>query len=126
MGFVMSKEEAAGNGPFLVARELAQILGTEKGQRITRKQINRRLWVYLDHHQLFDPTDVNWIIPDQTFQAVFGPGRHRVRTLDGMKNYFATKAYLEKHLWYIGEVAPTAGGTAEAVAGTAANDEANK
>merc|ERR1711874_941742 len=47
-----------------VSAELAKIIGTKKGEKISRPQCVKRLWAYLKEKELQDPENKQWFAPD--------------------------------------------------------------
>ena len=72
-----------------VSKELATIIGTGKGEKITRPRVVKRLWAYLKEHNLQDPENKQFFTPDATMEPVFGNER--------MKSFSMSK-YLKEHL----------------------------
>ena len=73
-----------------VSEELAAIIGTNSGERISRPQCVKRLWAYLKEHNLQDPENKQFFTPDATMEPVFGNERMRA---------FHMSKYLKKHLF---------------------------
>jgi len=72
-----------------VSEDLAAIIGTKRGERISRPQCVKRLWVYLKEHNLQDLENGQFFTPDATMESVFGNER--------MKCFHMSK-YLKGHL----------------------------
>ena len=72
-----------------VSKDLAAIIGTKKGEKISRPQCIKRLFAYLKEHDLKDPENKQFFTPDATMAPVFGKEK--------MKAFSMTK-YLKEHL----------------------------
>ena len=72
-----------------VSDQLAKIIGTKKGEKISRPQVSvlvliwscltvtplqcvKRLWAYLKEKELQDPENKQWFTPDDTMSPIFG------------------------------------------------------
>merc|ERR1712073_81005 len=55
-----------------VSADLAAIIGTKKGEKISRPQVTKRLWAYLKEHNLQDSENRQYFTPDETMAKVFG------------------------------------------------------
>merc|ERR1711913_127899 len=58
--------------PLNVSNELAKIIGTAKGEQVSRPQVVKKLWDYLKKNNLQDPEQKQWFTPDKTMQPIFG------------------------------------------------------
>ena len=74
---------------FNVSEDLRKIIGTNKGEKITRPQVVKRLWEYVKDNNLQDPENKQWFTPDKTMAPVFGT----------KKLIFSMSKYLEDHLY---------------------------
>merc|ERR1712203_194078 len=54
-----------------VSDELAKIIGTKKGEKISRPQCTKRLWAYLKEMDLQDPQNKRWFTPNDTMAPIF-------------------------------------------------------
>ena len=90
-----------------VSSELAKVIGTKKGEMISRPQVKptiavisstkynsliqcvKRLWAYLKEKELQDPENKQWFTPDDTMAPVFG---------DKKIKCFGMMKYLKGHL----------------------------
>nr|ALS05154.1 SWIB domain-containing protein [Paracalanus parvus]ALS05155.1 SWIB domain-containing protein [Paracalanus parvus] len=72
-----------------VSKELAAIIGTDKGEKISRPQVVKRLWAYLKEANLQDPENKQFFTPDATMEPVFGTERIKC---------FSMSKYLKEHL----------------------------
>merc|ERR1712098_873800 len=75
--------------PLDVSAELAKIIGTGKGEQVSRPQVVKKLWAYLKEKNLQDPENKQWFTPDKAMQGIFGSER--------IKCFSMTK-YLKEHL----------------------------
>merc|ERR1712055_34574 len=88
--FVMPSPKKTGiNMPLDVSPELAKIIGTTKGEQVSRPQVVKKLWAYLKEKNLQDPENKQWFTPDKTMQPVFGKEK--------IKAFGMTK-FLKEHL----------------------------
>ena len=74
-----------------VSKELAAIIGTAKGEKISRPQVVKRLWAYLKEKNLQDPENKRYFTPDARMEPVFGSERIKA---------FSMSKYLGEHLTY--------------------------
>ena len=58
-----------------VSEELAAIIGTKSGEKISRPQVVKRLWAYLKENNLQDPENKQFFTPDAKMEPVFGKER---------------------------------------------------
>merc|ERR1712241_1071949 len=72
-----------------VSDDLAKILGTKKGEKISRPQCTKRLWAYLKENKLQDPENKQWFTPDETMAPIFGTEKIKC---------FSMAKYLKEHL----------------------------
>ena len=72
-----------------VSKELAAIIGTAKGEKISRPQVVKRLWAYLKENNLQDPENKQYFTPDAKMEPVFGNERIKA---------FSMSKYLKEHL----------------------------
>ena len=72
-----------------VSKELAAIIGTDKGEKISRPQVVKRLWAYLKENNLQDPENRQFFTPDAKMEPVFGNERIKA---------FSMSKYLKEHL----------------------------
>ena len=79
------------NEELTVSEPLAAIIGTKRGEKISRPQIVKRLWAYLKEHNLQDPDNRQFFTPDATMEPVFGNERMKA---------FSMSKYLTNHLTY--------------------------
>ena len=72
-----------------VSEELATIIGTAEGEKISRPQCVKRLWAYLKEKNLQDPDNKQFFTPDKTMEPVFGNERIKA---------FSMSKFLKEHL----------------------------
>merc|ERR1712088_654157 len=72
-----------------VSDELAKIIGTKKGEKISRPQCTKRLWAYLKEKDLQDPQNKQWSTPNDTMAPIFGTEKIKC---------FSMSKYLKGHL----------------------------
>ena len=72
-----------------VSKELAAIIGTAKGEKISRPQVVKKLWAYLKENNLQDPENKQFFTPDAKMEPVFGSERIKA---------FSMSKYLKEHL----------------------------
>ena len=58
-----------------VSKELAAIIGTAKGEKISRPEVDKRLWAYVKANNLQDPENKQFFTPDAKMEPVFGNER---------------------------------------------------
>merc|ERR1711909_207678 len=75
--------------PMDVSTELAKIIGTAKGEQVSRPQVTKLLWAYLKDKKLQDPENKQWFTPDKTMAPIFGTEKIRC---------FSMAKYLKEHL----------------------------
>merc|ERR1712203_946764 len=75
--------------PLNVSNELAKIIGTAKGEQVSRPQVVKKLWDYLKKNNLQDPEQKQWFTPDKTMQPIFG--KEKIKC-------FSMSKYLKEHL----------------------------
>merc|ERR1712212_263676 len=68
--------------PLNVSNELAKIIGTAKGEQVSRPQV-------LKKYNLQDPEQKQWFTPDKTMQPIFG--KEKIKC-------FSMSKYLKEHL----------------------------
>ena len=51
---------------------LAKIIGTKKGEQVSRLQVVKKLWAYITEKDLQDNEARQWFTPDKTMKPVFG------------------------------------------------------
>merc|ERR1712189_136861 len=77
------------NAELNVSEQLAKIIGTKKGEKISRPQCVKRLWAYLKEKELQDPENKQWFTPDDTMSPIFGNEKIKC---------FSMSKYLKEHL----------------------------
>jgi len=58
-----------------VSEDLAKIIETKKGQKVTRAQAMKKLWAYIKEKGLKDPEDRSQFTPDKNMQPIFGSSK---------------------------------------------------
>merc|ERR1712082_156015 len=75
--------------PLNVSPELAKIIGTKKGEQVSRAQVIKKLWAYLKEKNLQDPENKQWFTPDKAMEGIFGSEKIKC---------FSMSKYLKEHL----------------------------
>ena len=75
--------------PLDISPELAKVIGTKKGEQVSRPQVIKKLWAYLKEKNLQDPENKQFFTPDKLMQPVFGSKRIKA---------FGMSKYLKEHL----------------------------
>merc|ERR1711890_23167 len=75
--------------PLNLSAELAKLLGTKKGEQLSRPEVVKRLWAYLKENKLQDPTNKQYFTPDKAMEPIFG--KEKIRA-------FGMSKFLKKHL----------------------------
>merc|ERR1711933_332710 len=75
--------------PLNISPELAKIIGTKKGEQVSRPQVIKKLWAYLKEKNLQDPTNKQFFTPDKTMEGIFGTKRQKC---------FGMSKHLKEHL----------------------------
>merc|ERR1712173_503360 len=78
--------------PLKVSDQLSKIIGTAKGEQVSRPQVVKKLWDYIKDNNLQDPENKQWFTPDKTMAPVFGTKKIKI-------NYSSMSKYLEDHLY---------------------------
>merc|ERR1712168_431050 len=90
LGSEMSSPKKTGiQAPLDVSDQLAKIIGTAKGEQVSRPQVVKKLWDYLKKNNLQDPEMKQWFTPDKTMQPIFG--KEKIKC-------FSMSKYLKEHL----------------------------
>ena len=71
-----------------LSHELASLLNVDEDVKMTRGEVVKRVWNYIDEHELKEPKNARYIIPDEKMSTVFGKGKFLG---------FTMAKYLEKH-----------------------------
>jgi upstream activation factor subunit UAF30 len=74
--------------PLKISSELANIIGTEENQLVSRPQVTKKLWAYIKEKNLQDPRNGQWFTPDDKMAVIFGPEKIKC---------FSMAKYLERH-----------------------------
>merc|ERR1712112_73659 len=83
------KQLLADQMPLNVSPELAKIIGTAKGEQVSRPQVVKKLWAYLKEKNLQDPENKQWFTPDKAMEGIFG--KEKIKC-------FSMSKYLKEHL----------------------------
>ena len=75
-GGANSKEcQSEGRAPLdkqCLSHELSNLLNVDEDVKMTRGQVVKRVWNYIDEHELKEPKNARYIIPDEKMSTVFG------------------------------------------------------
>ena len=63
--------------PLKLSSELAEIVGSQNGEKLSRPEVVKRLWAYIKEHNLQDPEQKQFFTPDDTMEPIFGKERIR-------------------------------------------------
>ena len=55
-----------------VSDTLVKIIGTKKGEQVSRLQVVKKLWAYITEKDLQDNEARQWFTPDKTMKPFFG------------------------------------------------------
>merc|ERR1711872_644626 len=75
--------------PLNISPELAKIIGTKKGEQVSRPQVIKKLWAYLKEKNLQDPENKQFFTPDKAMEGIFGSERQKC---------FGMSKHLKEHL----------------------------
>ena len=75
--------------PLTLSKDLAELIGAKKDEKLSRPEVVKRLWVYIKEKNLQDPDDKHYFKPDQKMKPIFG--QEKIRAFD-------TTKFLKKHL----------------------------
>merc|ERR1712198_584436 len=73
--------------PLNISSELAEIIGSKKGEKLSRPEVVKRLWAYIKEKKLQDPENKQYFKPDKVMQPVFG--NEKIRAF-GMARFLKT------------------------------------
>merc|ERR1712098_427213 len=86
----MSSPKKTGiQAPLNMGDQLSKIIGTAKGEQVSRPPVVKKLWDYLKKNNLQDPENKQWFTPDKTMQPIFG--KEKIKC-------FSMSKYLKEHL----------------------------
>jgi upstream activation factor subunit UAF30 len=68
--------------PMKISSELANIIGTEENQLISRPQVTKKLWAYIKEKNLQDPRNKQWFTPNNKMAVIFSMAKY-------LKNHFS-------------------------------------
>ena len=72
-----------------VSEDLAAIIGTKSGEKISRPQVVKRLWAHIKTNKLQDPENKQYFTPDTKMIPIFGKDKIRA---------FGMAKFLKTHL----------------------------
>ena len=75
--------------PLKLSPELAECLGAKKGEKMSRTEVNKKLWAHIKLHKLQDPSNGQFFTPDGVMEPIFGKDRIKA---------FGMAKYLKGHL----------------------------
>ena len=75
--------------PLTLSKDLSDLLGTKKDEKLSRPQVVKRLWAYLKEKNLQDPENKQFFTPDQKMKPIFGEEKIRA---------FGMTKFLKTHL----------------------------
>merc|ERR1712173_372981 len=85
-------QNAKGSGltkPLTLSKELAELIGAKKDEKLSRPEVVKRIWAYLKENKLQDPDNKQFFTPDAKMEPVFG--KEKVRA-------FGMAKHLKPHL----------------------------
>merc|ERR1719238_1470147 len=85
----ISKKLTGLQKPLDISPALAKIIGTKKGEQVSRPQVVKKLWAYLKEKDLQDPENKQWFTPDDLMKPIFGSERQKC---------FGMSKHLKDHL----------------------------
>merc|ERR1711973_996432 len=75
--------------PLTLSKELAELIGAKKDEKLSRPEIVKRLWAYIKEHMLQGPENKQFFKPDKKMEPIFGK--------DNIRAFGMTK-FLKSHL----------------------------
>ena len=75
--------------PLTLSPELATLLGTKKGEQMSRPQIVKALWAMIKEKKLQCPDNKQFFTPDKAMEPIFG--KEKIKA-------FGMSKYLKSHL----------------------------
>merc|ERR1712203_1047480 len=75
--------------PLTLSKELADLIGAKKDEKLSRPEVVKRIWAYLKEKKLQDPDNKQFFAPDAKMQPIFG--KEKVRA-------FGMAKHLKPHL----------------------------
>merc|ERR1712154_549873 len=75
--------------PLTLSKELAELIGAKKDEKLSRPEVVKRIWAYLKENKLQDPDNKQFFTPDAKMEPVFG--KEKVRA-------FGMAKHLKPHL----------------------------
>ena len=73
--------------PLTLSKDLAELIGAKKDEKLSRPQVVKRLWAYIKEKNLQDPDNKQYFTPDQKMQPIFG--QEKIRAF-GMTKFLKT------------------------------------
>merc|ERR1712173_375496 len=73
--------------PLNLSKELAELIGAKKDEKLSRPEVVKRIWAYLKEKKLQDPDNKQFFTPDAKMQPIFG--KEKVRAF-GMAKHLKT------------------------------------
>jgi upstream activation factor subunit UAF30 len=76
--------------PLKISSELANIIGTEQDELVSRPQVTKKLWAYIKEKNLQDPRNKQWFTPDNKMAVIFGTRKIKCFSMAKyLKNHFS-------------------------------------
>merc|ERR1712180_87913 len=75
--------------PLNLSDDLADLVGTKKGEKLSRPEVVKRLWAYIREKKLQDPENKQYFFPDEKMKPIFTEDRIRA---------FGMAKHLKEHL----------------------------
>lgn len=63
--------------PLTLSKELAELIGAKKDEKLSRPEVVKRIWAYLKEKKLQDPDNKQFFTPDAKMQPIFGKEKVR-------------------------------------------------
>ena len=73
--------------PLNLSDELGDLLGTKKGEKLSRPEVVKKLWAYIKDKKLQDPENKQFFTPDKKMEPIFG--KEKIRAF-GMAKFLKT------------------------------------
>merc|ERR1711936_245254 len=70
--------------PLTLSEDLTTLLGSKKGEQLSRPEVVKRLWAYIKEKKLQDPANKQFFTPDKAMQPIFG--KEKVRAFGMVKH----------------------------------------
>ena len=75
--------------PLSLSKELADLVGAEKDEKLSRPEVVKRLWAHIKTNKLQDPENKQYFTPDDKMVPIFGEDKIRA---------FSMAKFLKTHL----------------------------